>query len=437
MRKVFERYLGWCTKRAILRDKPAVIVIGGSVGKSSTRSAISLTLSAIFKPEEYRTSLKNYNNELGVPLSVFAKEMPGRSVGKWLDLLVTATLHLLGFKKLTMRYLVLEMGADHPGDIDYLLNIASPKVAIITALGAEHVEYFGTVENAVEEERKILRALPEDGEAILNIDDEYSWSSRDLVKGESVGFGKGAEALAKIESTQIIYNQENFAESGLEVNFKIMGYHEFTVLLKGVFGEPNAYAVAAALAFCLGMDYDLKPVIDKLDNGFIGMPGRTRLIEGIKKTVLLDDTYNAQPQAMTSAIKDLQKFPVPEGGRRIAVLGDMLELGNMAMHEHELIGELAAKSNIDILICCGTLGRVIAEKAIINGMDESRVRMFEKSEEAGYYLQQEVIRPGDAILVKGSQGVRMEKIVKELMAEPLRAEELIVRQSAEWLAKIR
>jgi UDP-N-acetylmuramoyl-tripeptide--D-alanyl-D-alanine ligase len=437
MRKMLEAYLGWCTKRAILRDKPIVVAIGGSVGKTSARNAITLTLSALFKPEEYRASIKNYNNELGLPISVFAKTMPGKNIKRWVDLLVTAFLYAIGLKKLTMRYLVLEMGADHPGDLDYLLRIAPPQVAVMMAMGPEHIEFFGSVESAIEEERRILRALPEDGEAVLNTDDAFTWESRDLVKGEVVGFGRGAEALVRIESTQVVYDQNNFEESGLEVHYKVMGYHDFTVRLKGVFGEPNAYAVASSLVFCLCMDHDLKPVIEKITNEYSGIVGRTRMIKGIKKTVILDDTYNAQPQAMVSAIKDLIKFPVPDGGRRIAVLGDMLELGETALHEHELIGELVAKSNVDILITCGKLGRIIAEKAIIAGMSESKIKMFEKSEEAGYFLQQEVIRQGDVILAKGSQGIRMEKIVKELMADPLRAEELIVRQTPEWLMKFR
>jgi UDP-N-acetylmuramoyl-tripeptide--D-alanyl-D-alanine ligase len=437
MRKLLEAYLGWCAQRAIMRDKPAIIAIGGSVGKTSTRNAISLTLEALFKPEEFRTSIKNYNNEIGLPISVFAKPMPGRYLGRWLDLLLTATLYAIGYKKLTMRYLVLEMGADHPGDLDYLLKIAQPQVAIITAMGAEHIEFFGSVEAAVLEERKILKALSEDGEAILNTDDGFTWESKSLVKGEAIGFGKRADALVRIESTQVVFDENNFEESGLEVNLKVMGYHDFKLMLKGVFGEPNAYSVAAALAFCLSMDHDLQPAVDAMCKNFKGMPGRTRLIKGIKKTVILDDTYNAQPQAMVSAINDLHKFPVLDGGRRIAVLGDMLELGETAVNEHEKIGKMIVDSNVDILICCGTLGRVIAEKAIINGMEAGKVKMFEKSEDAGYYLQQEVIQANDVILVKGSQGIRMEKIVKELMADPLRAEELIVRQTPEWLMKFR
>ncbi len=433
MKKVLEAYLGWCVKTAIKRDKPTMVAIGGSVGKTTTRSVISVVMSALFKPEEYRTSVKNFNNELGVPISVFAKKMPGKSPIKWLDLLFAGALYALGVKKLDMRYLVLEMGADHPGDLDYLLRIAPPTIAIITALGAEHTEHFGSAESAIEEERRILRALPEDGEAILNTDDALTWESRNLINGEVVGFGKGAEALARIESTQVVMDVDDFAESGLVVELKIMGYHSVSIKLKGVFGEPYAYAVAGAMAFCLGMDHDLTSALKKLEEEFSGVLGRTRLIKGIKNTVLLDDSYNAQPQAMASAIDDLIKFPVKEGGRRIAVLGDMLDLGDLTQHEHEKIGEQIQKANIDILITCGKLARIIADSANTKGMDSSRIKSFDSSVDAGYFLQQEVIRQNDVLLIKGSQGARMEKIVKELMAEPLRAEELLVRQTPEWI----
>ncbi len=434
---MLERYLGWCTRKAIVRDRPIVVAIGGSVGKTSARQAVEIAMSGLFKPEEFRTSQKNYNNEIGLPISVFAKAMPGRYLLRWLDLLITATGYAIGFNKLTMRYLVLEMGADHPGDLDYLLNIAPPQVAIITAMGAEHIEYFGSVAEAVKEEQKILQALPIDGEAILNLDDESTRNSRTLAPSEIVGFGKNTEAVAKIESTKIVYDQENFVNSGLEVSIKIMGYHDFTFVLRGVFGEPHAYAAASALAFCLAMDHDVKPAVAKMMQDYKGAAGRTRLIKGIKKTVILDDTYNAQPQAMTSAIRDLVRFPVVAGGRRIAVLGDMLELGDLAQKEHEAIGKQIAESNIDLLICCGTLGRIIGDMAIIHGMNEAKVTVMENSEKAGYYLQQEVIGPGDVILAKGSQSMRMEKVVKELMAEPMRAQELLVRQTPEWLTKFR
>ncbi len=432
MKKVLQTYLGYCVRKAIMRDKPQVIAIGGSVGKTSARHAISLAMSALFAPKEYRTSLKNYNNELGMPLSVLACGIPNRNIVKWLKVLACSTAYLIGLKSLNMRYLILEMAADHPGDLDYLLRIAPPHIAIITAMGAEHVEHFGTIESAIEEERRILRALPEDGEAVLNTDDVFVWESRNLVRGEAVGFGSGAEAFARIESANVVYDQDNFENSGLEVKFKVMGYHDFQIRLTGVFGEPHAYAVAAAFVFCLCMDHDLQPAIKKIDEDYHGMPGRTRIIEGIKNTVLLDDTYNAQPQAMKSAVNDLAGFPVVGGGRRIAVLGDMLELGDWAEREHKLVGEKIVEANIDILITCGKLGRIIADSAKAKGMGETRIKSFDSSDEAGYFLQQEVIRTGDVILAKGSQGARMEKVVKELMAEPLKAKDLLVRQTPEW-----
>ncbi|MBD3281760.1 hypothetical protein GF391_03365 [Candidatus Uhrbacteria bacterium] len=434
MKKALEAYLGYCVRNTISRDKPQVIAIGGSVGKTSARHAISLAMSALFKPREYRTSLKNYNNELGMPLSVLACGIPNRNIFKWLKVIACSTAYLIGLKRLNMRYLILEMAADHPGDLDYLLRIAPPQIAIMTAMGAEHVEHFGSVESAIEEERRILRALPEDGEAILNTDDAFTWESRDLVKGEVVGFGRGAEAIVRIESMKSVFEADEFDNSGLEVKFKVMGYHDFAIRLKGVFGEPHAYAVAAAFVFCLCMDHDLDSAIAKLEEDYNGMPGRTRLIKGIKSTILLDDTYNAQPQAMKSAINDLARFPVQEGGRRIAVLGDMLELGDLEQREHELVGEKVVEVGVDILLTCGKLGRIIAETAIARGMDESRIKFFDSSDEAGYFLQQEVIRPGDVILAKGSQGARMEKVIKELMAEPMKAKDLLVRQTPEWLS---
>jgi len=430
-----ERYLGWCVRRTVARDKPKVVAIAGSVGKTSVRNALSLALSGHLAAEEFRTSQKNYNNELGVPLSVFACDMPGRNPVKWLTLLGQAALHAFGFKRLTMRYLVLEMGADHPGDMEYLTRMAPPHAAIITSLGAEHLEYFGTTAAAIEEERTVIRKLPEDGEAILNVDDPETWESRKLTAAEVVGFGKGPEAAVRIMRAEAVYDPEHPEASGLDIEFEVLRNHTRNLRLRGVFGEPHAYAVAAAIGFLVAHDYLSEPALEHLQSRYHGMPGRTRLIPGIKQTILLDDSYNAQPQAVESALKDLARFPLPAGGRRIAVLGDMLELGQVAQEEHEKIGRQVAQSGVDILVTCGKLGRVIGEAAVAAGMPPESIHAFDTSPEAGLFLQQEIIRQDDAILIKGSQGVRMEKITKELMAEPLRATELLVRQSADWLKR--
>ena len=436
MRKKIEKYLGWCVRKTLERDKPKVLVIAGSVGKTSARYALSLAMSHSKNDSEmFRASQKNYNNELGVPLSVFACDMPGRSVLKWLKLTYSATSHALGWRRLDFKWLILEIAADHPGDLGYLLDMLKPSMAIMTSMGAEHTEFFGSEEAAIEEERSVLRALPEDGEALLNADDVATWESRSLTKAEVIGYGKSEEATVRIRSLEIVYDFSHPESSGLDVEFEILRNHVKTIRLSGVFGEPHAYAVAAAITVLLSLDHGLEVAMDYIQANYSGMPGRTRLIPGIKRTMLLDDSYNAQPQAMASAIRDLVRFPVTAEGRRIAVLGDMLELGDLTQAEHEKIGKQVAESGVDILVTCGKIGRAIGESASVAGMSADKIYMFDASPEAGLFLQQEIIKPGDAILIKGSQGIRMEKITKELMADPLRASELLVRQSEEWLAR--
>ena len=435
MKKIVEAILGWCTKRAILRDKPTVVAIAGSVGKTSTRNALTLALASWLKPEELRTSLKNFNNEIGVPLSVFGHDAPGKNVLKWLAVFWDAFLYAFGFKHLNVRYLILEMGADHPGDLAYLISIAPPDSVVMTAVGAEHTEYFGTSEKAIEEELSLLRSLPQDGMCLLNSDDENLWPLKVPTQAECIGFGKNSDSVVRILDTKVIYNPEDPESSGLEVEFDILKYISHRLFLKGVYGEGNAYAITAAVLFMVSndmMDDKLKPAIKYIQNNFQGMPGRNRIISGIKKTVILDDSYNAQPQAMRMALLDLAHFPVSEGGRRIAALGDMLELGDLAKDEHEKIGKLAAELKIDFLVCCGKLAQVIASAAQDAGMLRDRIYKFDNSSEAGLFIQQEILQPNDAVLVKGSQSMRMERITKELMAEPLKAKDLLVRQSEVW-----
>jgi UDP-N-acetylmuramoyl-tripeptide--D-alanyl-D-alanine ligase len=432
MQKSLEKFLGNCARRAILRDKPNVVAIVGSVGKSSARYAITLALSGRFSPEEIRVSKKNFNNELGVPLSVFDLEMPGRNILKWLRTLWIAHLYASGARRLTVRYLVLEMAADHPGDLDYLLSMAPPNSVIMTALGAEHTEFFGTVQAAVDEERKALKVLSEHGEAVLNTDDLLVWESRSLTRAEVVSYGKDPESCVTIQSAIVRYDPQYPDEAGELVEIVVLKNHKYSLFLKGVFGDTHAYAIAAAIAYCVSMDIMSAPSMEYIQEHYLGMPGRTRLVPGIKQTMLLDDSYNAQPQAMQSAVRELAGFPVPVGGRRIAALGDMLELGDLAREEHEKIGRLVAESNIDFLVCCGKLARIIGESAIQAGLPETAVSFFEKSPEAGLHIQQNILQQGDVVLIKGSQGARMEKIAKELMADPLKAPELLVRQSADW-----
>lgn len=424
-------YLGSCARKAILRERPRIIAIAGSVGKSSTKEAIACALGAGEAGSSVRASSKNYNNELGVPLTVFDLPAPRRSVIAWITLLLRATACRFGFQHIGATTLVLEFGTDHPGDIDKLTHIAPPDVAVLTAIAPEHTEFFGSLEGVAKEERRLIAGLRPDGIAILNADDPEVQKARHETKASVVTFGEGETADVRLVSVTISVDEQDVASSGLDVSIVALGLAA-RFRIQGTFGKPQALASAAALAVVHSLDIDFHDAAERLAE-FGGVAGRTRIIEGIKRTTLLDDSYNSSPLAALSAINDLASYPVAQDSRRIAALGDMLELGALAESSHADLGRSVATNGIDMLVACGTLAHVIADAAVQAGMSKDRVFVFPKSPEAGLFIQ-ERLRSGDVVLIKGSQGARMEKITKELMAHPEHAAQLIVRQTPEWLS---
>ncbi|MBI5765871.1 hypothetical protein HZA71_01435, partial [Candidatus Falkowbacteria bacterium] len=163
---------------------------------------------------------------------------------------------------------------------------------------------------------------------------------------------------------------------------------------------------------------------------FAAPRGRMNLIPGLKNTMIIDDTYNAGPDSMKAALNALEKIKVAT--KKIAVLGDMLELGSFTDEAHEIIGKAVRENKIDILITVGERAKRIALMAGQQGMDNDKIFSFDNSIEAGEFVQDRMAA-GDFILVKGSQGMRMERVVKEIMAEPLKAKDLLVRQDKIWL----
>lgn len=431
MKDALYSYLGVCAAAAIRRERPRIIAVAGSVGKSSTKEAIATAFGAGEPESRVRASAKNYNNELGVPLTVFNLPAPGRSVVAWIRLLLRATLARVGLYRIGASSLILEFGTDHPGDIDRLVAIAPPDVAVLTAIAPEHTEFFGSLEGVANEERRLIEALSESGTAILNADDVEVMKAASLTKADIVTFGESEQADVRLVSAHIAIDPQDPAASGVEAHAVSLGFATH-LRLRGTFGKPQALAATAALAVVLALDIDFHEAAERLAS-FRGVPGRTRMIEGIKHTTLLDDSYNSSPLAALSAIRDLSAFPLVAGSKRIAALGDMLELGALAESSHAQVGRAAAEAGIDMLVLCGTLAHVVADAAKQAGMSEDRIFLFAKSPEAGLFIQ-ERLKQGDVVLIKGSQGARMEKITKELMAHPEDAKRLLVRQTAEWLA---
>ena len=432
----FERFLGTCVSRSFQRERPLVIGVAGSVGKTSTKTAIGIALGAHEAGTGVVMTEKNYNNELGVPLVVFGCEMPHRSPVLWLKLLGTAFCTSIGLMKLRARVFVLELGTDKPGDLDYLISMTQPSIGVLTAIGIEHTEFFGSIEGVEREEMTLIRRLPSDGIAVVNVDDRRIMSASASLPVRKIGFGTADTALAQIFETRIEVDPAQPESSGLYVDVSVFGKAR-PLRLTGTVGRPQAYAVAAAIACVTAIDADLTVAIRRLEEQFHGMPGRMSLIEGIKRTWLIDDSYNSSPLAVASALRDLAAFPVAEGAKRIAALGDMRELGALTEDAHREEGLLVAELGVDMLVVCGTLAHVVARAAKEGGMPEEHIFTFGNSAEVGLFIQDRM-KQGDVILIKGSQNtVFMERVTKELMAHPERAAQLLVRQSADWEIKRR
>ena len=413
-------------KDVLNKYHPDIFGITGSIGKSSTKEAIACVLGSRFK---VRANYKNYNNEIGVPLTILGvNKSPGRSLFGWLSVFMKG-LGLIWLKNDYPDILVLEMGADKPGDIQYLIELAPCKVGVLTYISLAHTELFKTLKRIAQEKRIIISHLKRDGFAILNFDSPLVMENANVTKAEKITYGFRDGADLQATDVNVITNPDSIVPAGL--NFKVNYKGNIVpVFLSGFVSRSAIPAALAGLAGGLINGINLVEGAEALRN-LLPMPGHMRPIAGIKNTLLIDDTYNSSPEPARSAIEVLAALP---SKRHIAVLGDMLELGAETDASHREIGFRCAEHNLDFLITVGEASKQTATAAREAGIDENKIASFADSREAGKFLQ-EKLREGDIVLIKGSQGSRMERIVKEVMVEPLDAGKLLARQEDFWLNK--
>ncbi|MBT4210044.1 MAG: UDP-N-acetylmuramoyl-tripeptide--D-alanyl-D-alanine ligase [Candidatus Komeilibacteria bacterium] len=418
MKKILHFILKILAKAVINKYQPKVIAITGSVGKTSAKEAIAVVLRAKFNT---RTPSKNFNNEIGTPLTILGQEnSPGKNILAWLWIFILAIKLVLIKDKNYPEVLVLEMGADKPGDIKYLTAIASPDISIITAIGSSHIEFFRTIDNIVKEKSTILDRLNKNGLAILNNDDVNLVKVIKDYKRKIFTFGKKEGSNVRISEINITNKDNTYGTS-----FKLThSGSEVPMFLPYVLGWQHAYAAASAALVALYLDMNLVDIAKQLLE-YKPARGRTNLIRGIKNTWIIDDSYNASPQSAKAALDLLSNMP--SEGRKIAVLGDMLELGALTEEAHQEVGRELIRLGIDYLFVVGEKSRDIARGAKAAGMDQDNIYHFPFTKEAGVFLQ-ERLKENDIILVKGSRGAKMEQIVYEIMAKPWRAKDLLVGQ---------
>jgi len=429
MRKILQFILKVLAKRVIHRHQPAVVGITGSVGKSFAKEAIFHVLSKKFWV--WKNS-ENFNNEIGVPMAVLGVR-PDKSKFKVIGRVLKSCWLVFGWPKQEYpRVLVLELAADKPGDIEYLTHIVRPQVGVVTAVGEVpvHVEFYASPEAVAREKSKLVEQLPaHDGLAVLNYDDQTVLEMRGKARAKVVTFGFSPSASARGEEkgpdiwvSDIAYfaTDDNRNVGGL--SFKINHGNIFVpARINNLIGVHQLYGVLAAIAVGLHFGMNLVDISSILEN--VELPKhRMNLAPGIKGTVIIDDSYNASPIAMHAALDTLRDFVKARrslsgvrAGRKIAVLGDMRELGKYEMEAHRAIGNLVGE-RADILVTVGAAARLIADSAA-NQMKAGSIFSFDTSDEAKAKVQ-EIIREGDVVLIKGSHAMEMEKIVKEIAQNP-------------------
>lgn len=434
LKKIVAWKLEWLAKAALKKYKPKIVAVTGSVGKTSTKDMIALALEAKYK---VRASAKSFNSEIGVPLTILNLPNAWLNPIGWIKNFLWATWLIVWPDKFRKEhnkypeYLVLEVGADRPGDIQRVAEWLLADVVVLTRVPdvPVHMEFFRSAGDVIKEKLSLIKGLKDDGVLVVNSDDKNLAGALPVKQDQikvTYGFERGTQILGS--HPHVVYREADGLKKpdGIACNIEYDG-REVSLRLPGVVATHQLYAALAAFTVALSQGVEANKIIEALTHT-VAPPGRMRLIDGIKKTFILDDSYNASPVAMSAALEMLGRLEV--SGRRIAVLGDMMELGEQTIEAHRAIG---AEANVvtDVIVAVGLRSKFILEVAGEAGKPVESLKWFNDAHEAGMWLQNNIAE-GDMILVKGSQSGRMERVVEEIMLRPELKEELLCRQEQAW-----
>ena len=352
-----------------------VIGITGSVGKTTTKEMTACAVESTFRTAKTEG---NHNNDLGLPMSI------------------------MDFPEDT-QVAVLEMGMNHFGEMSYLTSIAKPDIAVITNIGTMHIEHLGTREGILQAKLEILKGVPEKGFGVFNGDEPLLWNVRD--DGGHKKYYYGIENHA----CDVVASNIRELEDGMQ--FTVTGLGQQFELFIPVLGRHSVYnaLTAATTALLLG----IKPERIQLQFSNFRNTGMRQKIYDHNGITIIEDCYNAGPESTEAALEVLGAYKTE--GRRIAVLGDMLELGNRSTAEHYRIGRIVARK-ADMLLAYGSHSLRTVTGAVTGGMNAKAAEHFETHEALAHVLKLRA-KPGDVILFKGSRAMRMEKALEIFCAE--------------------
>ncbi|MEI8249428.1 MAG: UDP-N-acetylmuramoyl-tripeptide--D-alanyl-D-alanine ligase [Candidatus Taylorbacteria bacterium] len=415
-------------KLILKKYRPFVIAVTGSVGKTTTKDAL---YDVVRQRGGYvRKSEKSLNSEIGLPLTIIGVPNAWRNMKGWIENIQSGLKLILG-KHTYPDTLILEVGADHPGDISNIAQWLKPDVVVITRVGSTpvHVEFFSSPEQVFEEKASLAKYMKKGGTLILFTDEPKVLTIADMVKEKNLKVMTfGMDEKASIRGT----NYRVQGDSGpTGFSFDLVTAEKTTPLsVAGIVGTTYMYPLLAASAVGIACGMDMPRIIQGLRE-YQPPKGRMNIIPAINGATLIDDTYNSSPDAVLAALSALKDMNCTES--RIAVLADMMELGKYSAEQHRIVGA-AVVGSAQRLVTVGQRSRATADEAIKHGMSSDMVHMCDTAFEAGEFLKG-IVASGDIILVKGSQSMRMERVSSALLRDPSKAPEVLVRQEKEWLEK--
>lgn len=404
------KVMNWAVRRYIDRNGIKVIAVAGSIGKTSTTNAIRTVLSRQFKVHIPKTT---YNTNRSVHLELF--DLPfATSTAGWAGLVARVLLKSAG--KAPYEVLVIEIGTDHPGELQSFVWL-KPDIGVLTAIAPEHMEHFKTIEAVAEEELSIADFCKE---LVFNANTVDRAHAPSALSERAIWYGSGSAYEAtkyRMEQNRVLADFSVAGEMLESVELRVLGEHSL-----------DALAAAAAVASRCGMK------AEDIGHGLQAIApvkGRMQRLDGVKNTIIIDDSYNASPQACKAALDVLASFVTTQ---RIAVLGMMNEMGDYSAQAHREVGEYCDPARLDLVVTIGSeANHYLAGAAAAKGC---AVKPFDSPYDAGAFVRAQ-LKPGAVILFKGSQnGVFAEEAIKSVIADPADTVKL-TRQSAYWMQQKR
>lgn len=420
IKKIVVAIITWESRLILNKYKPFVISVTGNLGKTGTKDAILAAISSL----QARGTSKSLNSEFGIPLTIIGAKSAFNNLFGWVAIIVKGL--KVYFSGKYPKYLVLEIGADRKGDIESVSKWLKSDIVVMTQFSdvPVHIENFSSREELIREKEYLLDTLKKTGLFIYNKECRDSVTIADKIDQKKISFGKThGDVKASIIINDITQKK---------VTARVMGINREPVSLErgGVIGDSPILCSLPALIIAKELGVDIKQALGNLKD-MQSAPGRMKVLDGRLGSIIIDDSYNASPLATEHGIKVVGQL---KGVRRkIMVIGDMLELGDYAKSEHYRIGTLVAMY-ANVLVTVGTRASSVADGAMDSGMGEGWVLKCENSTEAAKEIAK-IIDSGDLVYIKGSQGVRMERVTKMLIAEHVDASEHLPRQEEEWLKR--